>query len=283
MIVRIRSLRHIRLVNSNVFILYVLPFGRVLLAVIISLRFGVRLLMNQREANVVLKFGNGEIELEILLAILVYVQLLEQLLGEGTDQRLLVIVDYLLEKLIDELNFEVCDIETGIVIGVELVSKVEHDLVPLALLRRVNELVNQALADVLDFAVARDQAIKFELDLVRCVQIRYAFLLVGDEHALVWMKHKVRMGWERKFTYLLIRKRLGAIDDGHVLVLVYWIGFFLDCRSFLFHHLVLAAVRVDPRDEEATTVIFHVVHVVSTPLGCVAFFILLLLIAISWY
>ena len=65
-----------------------------------------------------------------------------------------------------------------------------------------------------------------------------------------------------------------------MLVFVYWIVFFLDRRSFFFHHLVLAAVRVDSRDEEAASVILDVVHVVPALLVAmsrVSFGILLLI------
>ena len=89
-----------------------------------------------------------------------------------------------MEKLIDELHFEVCDVEASIVIRIELIGKIQHDLIPLALLARVNELVYQSRAYVLDFAMACDQTVKFELNLICSIQIRYAFLLVRDQHAL---------------------------------------------------------------------------------------------------
>ena len=149
--------------------------------------------MNEREPNIVLELRDGEVKLVLVLAVLVPVHLLEQLLGERTDQRLLVVIDDLLEKLVDELHFEVGDIETRIVVRIELIGEVQHDFVALALFRRVNEFVHHALADVPHLAVTRDQAVEFELNLIRCIQIRYAFLFVGNENALAWVKQWVRI------------------------------------------------------------------------------------------
>ena len=80
--------------------------------------------MNEREPNIVLELRDGEVKLILVLAVLVPVHLLEQLLGERADQRLLVVINDLLEKLVDELHFEVGYIETRIVVRIELIGKV---------------------------------------------------------------------------------------------------------------------------------------------------------------
>ena len=74
--------------------------------------------------------------------------------------------------------------EACVVVAIELVCEVEHNFVALALLGWKDELVHQALAYVLHLAMTCDQTVKFELNLVRGIQIRYAFMFVGDQDAL---------------------------------------------------------------------------------------------------
>lgn len=84
-------------------------------------------------------------------------------------------------------------------------------------------------------------------------------------------------------TYLLVGECLGAINDCDVLVLVDWVVLLLNGRCLVLHHFVLASVGVDPRDEETTPVVLHVVHVVVLTLlaTVTSVILLLLLIAVS--
>lgn len=87
-------------------------------------------------------------------------------------------------------------------------------------------------------------------------------------------------------TYLLIGKCSRAVNDGDVLVLVDRIGFLLDRRGFILHHLVLAPMRVYAGDEEATAIILDIVHIFSSLLffcnGFSGFIRFLLIICIRW-
>ena len=101
----------------------------------------LRLLMNQREANIVLELGNREVQLEavfqrcmLLLTFSSVVQLFEQALGERANDGLLIVVDHVLKELIDELHLEVGQVKASIVVAVELVCEVEYNFVALALL-----------------------------------------------------------------------------------------------------------------------------------------------------
>ena len=150
----------------------------------VPLRVSLRLLVDERETDIVLKLRDGEIQLITVLAVFVRVQPIQKLLRKRANHGLLIIVDHVLEELIDELHLEVGQVEACVVVAIELVGEVEHYLVTLALLSREDELVYQTLADVLHLAVARDQTVKFELNLVCGIQIRYAFVFVGDQDAL---------------------------------------------------------------------------------------------------
>ena len=72
----------------------------------------------------------------LILAFTRIIELLEQALGERADDRLLVVVDNILEELINELHLEVGQVEASIVVAIELIGKVEHNLVTLTLLGR---------------------------------------------------------------------------------------------------------------------------------------------------
>lgn len=151
----------------------------------VSLRVSLGLLMDERETDIVLKLRDRKIQLIAVLTVFVRVQPVQKLLRKRTYHRLLVIVDHILEELVDELHLEVGEVETCVVVAIELVCEVEHYLITLALLGREDELVYQALAEVLHLAMARDQTVKFELNLVCGIQIRYAFMFVGDQDALL--------------------------------------------------------------------------------------------------
>lgn len=149
--------------------------------------------MDEREANVILKLRDRKVQLVPILAVFVHVHAVQQLLRKRADDRLLVIVDDILEELVDKLHLEVREVEARIVVAIELVREVQHNFVSLALLRWEDEFVDEALADVLHLPMARDQAVKFELDLVRRIQIRYAFMFVGYQYALKIEKLVVRI------------------------------------------------------------------------------------------
>lgn len=106
-------------------------FGMFLVAV--PLGVSLRLLMDQREADVVLEFRDREIKLEPVLAGLISVQPVQQLLGKRADHRLLIVINHILKELVDELNFEVGEVEARIIVAIELIGEVQHDLVSLAL------------------------------------------------------------------------------------------------------------------------------------------------------
>ena len=95
--------------------------------------------------------------------------------------------------MINELYFEIGEVESCIVITIELVGEVEYNLIALALLCRIDKLVYQPLANMLYLSVTCDQTIKFELDLIRSIQIRYAFMLVVNEHALYKKRKRIKV------------------------------------------------------------------------------------------
>mmetsp|Transcript_31178 Transcript_31178/g.47716 ORF Transcript_31178/g.47716 Transcript_31178/m.47716 type:complete len:349 (+) Transcript_31178:2470-3516(+) len=145
----------------------------------------VRLLMNERESDVVLELGDGEIELIVILQLGVHLQLVQKTQSKRSNDRLLVIIGDILEELVDELNFEVRQIEASVIVAIELVGHVEEDLVLLGFLPGVDELVDQAVANLLHLVVAGDQMIEFERDLVADVQVSDGLLLFRDQQALL--------------------------------------------------------------------------------------------------
>jgi len=64
--------------------------------------------MNKWEANIILKLGDRKVKQILILAILIIIQPIQQLLRKGSDHRLLIIIDHILEELINKLDFEVC-------------------------------------------------------------------------------------------------------------------------------------------------------------------------------
>ena len=99
-------------------------------------------LMDERKANIVFKLGNGEVKLHIG-QFRVLVQLFKDAFSESSNDRLLVISDHIREELVYEFYFEVCQIETSVVVAVELVSKVKHYLIFFRLFSRIKEFVDQ--------------------------------------------------------------------------------------------------------------------------------------------
>ena len=64
--------------------------------------------MNKWEANIILKLGDRKVKQILIFAILIIIQPIQQLLRKGSDHRLLIIIDHILEELINKLDFEVC-------------------------------------------------------------------------------------------------------------------------------------------------------------------------------
>ena len=76
-----------------------------------------------------------------------------------------------MEELVDELYFEIGQIETSVVVAIVLVSKVEDDLIFFIFVLRIQEFVNQSIGQVLHLAMAGDESIKFELNLGALIQV----------------------------------------------------------------------------------------------------------------
>lgn len=230
---------------------------------VVAILVVLRLLMDQREADIVLELGDSEVELEavlqrliLLFALTRIVELVEQALREGADDGFLVVVDDILEELIDELHLEVGQVEASIIVAVELVSEVEHDSVTFALLGRCDELVDPPITQMLHLRMTRHQAVKLELLSARSIQIRYAFVLVRDEHTLNNNKSVTASIVD---TYLLIRKRLRAVHDGHMLILVGRIGLLLRNRRLSFN-----IMRIDTRYKKSMAVFLDIMHAFAT-------------------
>ena len=122
--------------------------------------------MNQTEAIVVVKLSDGEVQLHFLLAFRVHLQGVKEGLGESADYTFFVVCDHVLEKLVDELYFEVREVEASIVVGVESVRDIQNNLVFLRLKLRVKELLYHPTRQVTDLSVARNQRVKFKRHLV---------------------------------------------------------------------------------------------------------------------
>ena len=122
--------------------------------------------MNKREANIILKLGNRKVKQVLILTILIIIQPIQQLLRKGTDHGLLIIIDHILKELINELDFEVCQVKACIIIAIKLICKVQNYFITLAPLLWEYELVRHSLAYMLDLPMTRYQTIKFELNLV---------------------------------------------------------------------------------------------------------------------
>ena len=127
--------------------------------------------MNQTEAIIVVKLGNGKVQLHFLLALRVHLKGVKESLGESADYAFLVVCDHVLEKLVDELYFEVREVEASIVVGVEGVGDIQYNLVFLRLKLRVKELLNHPTRQVANLTVACNQRVKFKRHLVRNVQV----------------------------------------------------------------------------------------------------------------
>lgn len=99
-------------------------------------------LMDERKANIVFKLGNGEVKLHIS-QFGVLIQLFKDAFSESSNDRLFIISDDIREELVDEFDFEVCQVETSVVVAVELVSQVKNYLIFFRLFSWVEEFVDQ--------------------------------------------------------------------------------------------------------------------------------------------
>lgn len=99
-------------------------------------------LMDEREANIVFKLGNSEVKLHIS-QFGVLIQLFKDAFSESSNDRLFIISDDIREELVDEFDFEVCQVETSVVVAVELVSQVKNYLIFFRLFSWVEEFVDQ--------------------------------------------------------------------------------------------------------------------------------------------
>ena len=145
--------------------------------ILVALGVGA-LLVDQAEADVVFELRYGKVELIMLL------KRFEQKLGKRSDDRFFIVVDHVLEKLIYELNLEIGQIEPGIIVAIEGISKVEHNLVPFVLAGWVEELTNPPVAQLQNLGMAGNEAVKFELLQIGLIEIRYAFVFVRNDDTL---------------------------------------------------------------------------------------------------
>jgi hypothetical protein len=89
-------------------------------------------------AVIIFKFRDCEINLVAVLELLIRVDGLQEMLGECTDDGLLVVRD-------DVLEFEVFEVEAAVVVRIEAIGDVQNDSVLLRLGTREQEFLNQSV------------------------------------------------------------------------------------------------------------------------------------------
>lgn len=141
------------------------------------------ILMNQGETDVVFKFGNGEVKLNVC-EFWILIKFFEDCFCESSNYWLFVVCDNVREELVDELDFEIGQVETSVIIAVELVRQVQNNFVFLRLFVGVKELVDQSIRHMLNLSMASDQVVKLEGDLVRHVQVCNGFGFVRNKDTL---------------------------------------------------------------------------------------------------
>lgn len=72
--------------------------------------------MNQRKTVIVIKLGDREIDFILFFQLFISVDGVEKSLGECADDAFLVVADDIAEELIYKFDFEVCQVETSIVV-----------------------------------------------------------------------------------------------------------------------------------------------------------------------
>ena len=98
--------------------------------------------------------------------------------------------------MIYEFDFEIGEVESSVIIAVELVSQIEQYFVLLTLLFRVQELVDQSVAHMTNLVVARNQLIEGERNLITDVQISQTLIFVRYKNALnaiIRIKYDLKM------------------------------------------------------------------------------------------
>ena len=80
-------------------------------------------------------------------------------MSKASDKATLIILHNLIKVVLEELHFEVGQIETAIVIGGELVGHIKDDFICVS---TSHECVCHAFADLKDLLVRGDELIKFE-------------------------------------------------------------------------------------------------------------------------
>ena len=73
-------------------------------------------LVDQTEAIVVVKLGNREVDLNLLLALGVTLHLVQKGLGESTNNTFFIVSYHILEKLVYKFDFEICQVEACVVV-----------------------------------------------------------------------------------------------------------------------------------------------------------------------
>lgn len=141
-------------------------------------------LVYQRESIIIVEFSDREVYFQVVFQSVIAVDLIKESLGKCADNWFFVVADYVLEKLVDEFNLEVGEVEASVVVAVILVSEVKHDFVFLVLVQRIQKLVDQPVRQMLDLRVACDQSVEFEGYLVAHVQIGNVLVLLGNQDAL---------------------------------------------------------------------------------------------------
>lgn len=101
--------------------------------------------MDKTVAVIIFKFRDCEINLVAVLELLIRVDGLQEMLGECTDDGLLVVRDDVLEELIDVFDFEVFEVEAAVVVRIEAIGDVQNDSVLLRLGTREQEFLNQSV------------------------------------------------------------------------------------------------------------------------------------------
>ena len=127
------------------YVLILLWYKRNLLILLLDRFFLILFLVYQGKAIIVVEFGDCKVYFQIISELLVAIDLFKEAFGKRTDDWFFIVTYHVLEKLIDELDFEVSQVESSVIIAVILIGEIEYDFVFFILIHRVQELVNQAI------------------------------------------------------------------------------------------------------------------------------------------
>ena len=112
-----------------IFYVWIVIFLNSLITKFISFNFRVKLLMNERESNIVFKLCNCKINFNWIFKIRIVIYFFKQAFCESTNYWFFIVTYHILKKLIYELNFEISEIKACIIVAIELVSKIYNDFV----------------------------------------------------------------------------------------------------------------------------------------------------------